>query len=379
METEIDGQVADKILAQLGVVVMDVDAELRVLAHSDGRGTLDFQPDDDLPGRPVVDLLPELIGCEPDLEAVAEGRSPHFTLPMINRVGPVHRRYLSLTALPHPDIPGRLILFVQDMTSQGRLDQQLTQRLNEVRLLRAELEAANARLVRLDAEKSGFLRMAAHDLRAPLTVIRGYVQMVRDEAEPPLAEDAAEFLGIALARTEQMARLIDNLLDVEKIESGEVTLRRQPVDLASLVEHVGSGFLPMAQKKGLTLSWEVSPGLPRPRADWDRLVQALNNLVSNALNFTPAHGRVTIDALQQGPEVVVQVTDTGHGISQADQQRLFQRFFRTDDARQQRTAGTGLGLSIVKAVVEQHGGRVFCRSQLGQGSTFGFSLPLEGV
>lgn len=102
----------------------------------------------------------------------------------------------------------------------------------------------------------------------------------------------------------------------------------------------------------------------------------LNNLLGNALKFTPAGGRVTVEVLARGGEAIVKVSDTGPGISEADQARLFQRFFRADDARLRGIPGHGLGLSIVRAIVEQHGGRVFCRSQPGQGSTFGFSLPL---
>jgi hypothetical protein len=136
--------------------------------------------------------------------------------------------------------------------------------------------------------------------------------------------------------------------------------------------------LPLAQEDGLVLEWHVAPDLPHPPADWDRLVQVLNNLVSNACKFTPPGGTVSIDVFQEPGQVAVEVRDTGLGISEPDQASLFQRFFRSDEARLRRLAGTGLGLSIVKAIVEQHGGSVYFRSQLGQGSTFGLCLPLEG-
>jgi signal transduction histidine kinase len=114
-------------------------------------------------------------------------------------------------------------------------------------------------------------------------------------------------------------------------------------------------------------------------ADHGRMVQVMNNLVSNAIKFTPSGGQVRMDVYAQPDHLVVDVSDTGPGISEEDQARLFQRFFRTDASRQQQIPGTGLGLSIVKAIVEQHGGQAYCRSKLGEGTTFGFTLPLEEV
>jgi two-component system sensor histidine kinase ResE len=157
-----------------------------------------------------------------------------------------------------------------------------------------------------------------------------------------------------------------------------VELVRQPVDVARLVDEVGRGFVPMAREKGQKLQWQT-PDLPSPLADRARLVQVINNLVDNALRFTPPGGEVCIGVRAKGTEIVVEVSDTGPGISEEDQAQLFQRFFRTDAARQQGISGTGLGLTIVKAIVEQHGGRVHCRSSVGEGTTFGFSLPLGAI
>jgi signal transduction histidine kinase len=186
-----------------------------------------------------------------------------------------------------------------------------------------------------------------------------------------------DYLDVVLRRTRQMSDLIDNLLDVEKIESGAVTLQREPLDIPDLVQEIGRGFVPVAQQKDQTVQWLAPSPCPQPLADRARLVQVLNNLVSNALKFTPSGGQVRIDVAEGNAELIVEVSDTGPGISEEDQARLFQRFFRTDSVRQQRIPGTGLGLSIVKAIVEQHGGQAYCRSKLGEGTTFGFTLPLE--
>ncbi|MDD3829037.1 MAG: ATP-binding protein [Anaerolineae bacterium] len=364
----------EAILADLKVAIAHLDAGLRIASWSADPQARPGWPAANPAGQPVQDVFPELIGSEKDLAAVAAGQADRFELPLINRMegGGRERRYLSLTALPNSAEPGTLILLVQDVTEEGRLDQQVTQQLNEVRLLRSQLEAANARLVRLDAEKSGFLQMAAHDLRAPLAVVKAYVEYVQEE----LAQDAEarQVLDTALARIDHMARLIDNLLDVERIESGQVTLSREPLDLAALVEEVVASFAPTAQSAELALDWSVAAGVVHPSADHDLIAQALANLLGNAVKFTPAGGRVAVRAFRQDSEVVVEVEDTGPGIPDEERPKLFQRFWRGSNTRRQQA--TGLGLSIVKAIAEQHGGRAYCRSRSGQGSTFGFTLPL---
>jgi signal transduction histidine kinase len=383
--SEISAPLSRAALDELQVGLVEVDHRLRILAHSPASGGFPCHGHDQVAGRALTELFPELLGVEEELQAIARGQSARFHLPMINRVSVNENthNYLSLTALPHPAGPGRLILLVQDVTALGRLGQQVMQQLNEVRLLRAQLEAANQELVRLSEDKSAFLRMAAHDLRAPLAIVRGYVELVLEEAAVTLTEEWAGFLSIILARTAQMSDLIDRLLDIERIESGTVLLKREALDLRGLVEEVGQGFLPVARQKGQSLRWETQAGypatavLPRPWADRAYLVQVLHNLVSNALKFTPPGGTITIRVVPLAEEIAVEVVDTGPGISEEDQARLFRRFFRTDTVRQRRVPGAGLGLAIVRAIVEQQGGRVYCRSQIGQGSTFGFALPLE--
>jgi signal transduction histidine kinase len=367
----------EPILADLKLTVVQASSELAILAHSPISGACAQVCGDDWRGRALAEVFPELLGSEEELRAVAHGQAPLFELPLVNRlVADGSRHYLSLTAFAHPDIENRLVVLVHDETERGRLGQQVMQQLNEVRLLRGQLEAANARLVRLDAEKSAFVRMAAHDLRSPLAIIRGYVELVLQKGGQRLGEEAIEYLGIVLSRTQQMAHLIDNLLDVERIESGEAGLCREPLDLGALVEQAAKGFSMPALQKGLALEWKMAPDLPEVSGDRVRLEQVLNNLLANACKFTPAGGRVTVEVLVRDGEAVVEVSDTGPGIAEVDQARLFQRFFRTDEARLRGIPGHGLGLSIVRAIVEQHGGHVYCRSQPGQGSTFGFSLPL---
>lgn len=381
----VTGQIALTILADRQAVLLLVDGHQRILATSDALPPYLHSPECDLVGASLLEVFPELLGFEPDLSEVVRGRSPRFDLPKINRVTPDgdDTRYVSLTALPHPEVEGCVVLLVEDVTTQGRLDQQVMQHLNEVRLLRAQLEAANdalrvanEQLARLNEEKSAFLRMAAHDLRAPLTVITGYVDMVLKEMQPAAESETTHYLGVVLRRAHQMAQLIDMLLNVEEIESGRVSIRQVSLDIGDLVRETGRSFLPVAKQKGLRMQWEVPDSISRPLADLDRIAQVLNNLVSNAIKFTPAGGRVTLRVGEGHGGITVEVSDTGPGIPEEEQAHLFQRFFRTHEARQKHIPGAGLGLSIVRAIVEQHGGRVYVQSQSGQGSTFGFFLPL---
>lgn len=372
---------AQSILGDLQVIVAEVDVNLQIVAHTPGLDAYLLDPSEPSIGQPLTDLFPELFGAEEDLAAVSAGLSPRFELPMINRQDPDddERRYVSLTAVPHPEIQNHLVLLVRDVTTEGRLDQQVMQQLNEVRLLRSRLEAANQGLARLNDEKSAFLWMAAHDLRAPLAVIKGYIEMVIEDTDAASDEEALDYLKVVMRRTQQMSDLVDNLLDVEKIESGAVVLDLKLVDVADLVAEVGQGFALATQQRGLSLAWLIPDGVPQPLADRARLVQVLNNLVSNAIKFTPEGGQIRIDVLSCEKELAIEVSDTGPGISERDQARLFQRFFRTDASRRQRVPGTGLGLSIVRAIAEQHGGQAYCRSQLGEGSTFGFTLPVQAA
>ncbi len=365
------------VTGELKVTAAHIDANHQIVACTPGLPEYLLVAGEEPLGLSLMELFPELIGHEEDLADVAWGRVPRFDLPKINRTVPnsADRNYLSLTILPHPEAHGHLVLLVQDVTGEGRLEQQITQSLNELGLLRAELEVANRKLVRLNEKKSEFLRIASHDLRNSLTVISGYAEYATNSKRSRPGGHVRHCLDMIRDRTQWMTNLIEDLLDVEKIESGEVALRREPVDLASLVERVGQSFLLVAQQGDLTLAWTVPAGIAPLVGDEDRLMEVLNNLVGNAIKFTPAGGRVEVQVMERGEEVVVEVSDTGLGISEEDQAHLFQQFFRSADARQRGISGSGLGLPIARAIVEQHGGQVYCRSELGQGSTFGFSLP----
>ncbi|HEY58782.1 MAG TPA: HAMP domain-containing protein [Anaerolineae bacterium] len=229
----------------------------------------------------------------------------------------------------------------------------------------------------LDALKSEFVATVSHDLRSPLTLLRGYATMLDLTAN--LNERQRQYLRQILQAVDSMAHLVNNLLDLGRIEAG-VGLRLRQVSPEEVVRRVVAAGEPKARAKHIQLNMEVAASTPPLiEADEDLLERALGNLVDNAIKYTPAEGRVTVRVgpLEGEDGVLFAVEDTGVGIAPVDQPRLFERFFRVKRRDVQRQQGSGLGLAIVKSIVDRHHGRVWVESQLGKGSTFFIALPLR--
>jgi CheY-like chemotaxis protein/two-component sensor histidine kinase len=185
-----------------------------------------------------------------------------------------------------------------------------------------------------------------------------------------------EFLEIVQENSDRLVSLINDLLDISRIESGRVNLKVEPVEMDDIIEDVVDTFATVAKQGGVELSWSVEEGMPRAAADRDRIGQVLMNLLSNAIKYSPDGGAASIDARIVDGRVLVEVTDTGIGISEEDQHQLFTKFFRVDSALTREIGGTGLGLSICKSVVELLGGEIGVRSEAGKGTTFFFTLRI---
>jgi PAS domain S-box-containing protein len=225
----------------------------------------------------------------------------------------------------------------------------------------------------LERLKSDFISTVSHELRTPLTSIKGYVDLVLAGDVGPLTPEQKEFLTIVSQNTTRLTELINDLLEIERLESGKIEFEFAELDLAEVLENVARSLHVNAEQKGLEFLTEIPSGL-KVRGDRERLAQVFLNLLSNAMKYTPA-GTVELRAHQEDDAVVVEVRDTGIGLSESDLQKLFQKFFRSDNPYVRKVGGTGLGLSIAKAIVERHGGTITVTSQLGQGSTFTVRLP----
>jgi PAS domain S-box-containing protein len=237
--------------------------------------------------------------------------------------------------------------------------------------------------VEVDRLKSEFVATVSHELRTPMTSIRGYVDILLMGAAGALNENQAHFLDIVKSNTERLNILVNDLLDVSRIEAGRITLSMHPVDLHEVADEVIADVMRRSREenKPIEVVFEPEESLPRVVADPERIRQILGNIVDNAYNYTPAKGNINVRMHQSNGDVEVDVTDTGIGISPEQQGRIFERFFRGEDPLVLATPGTGLGLSIVKQLVEMHHGKIWMNSTgiSGQGSTFSFTIPVADI
>jgi signal transduction histidine kinase len=246
---------------------------------------------------------------------------------------------------------------------------------SEAESARRALAEQNKRLRELDRLKDEFLSLVSHELRTPLTSIRGYLDLVLDEDAGHLNPEQRRFLEAVDRNSGRLLRLVGDLLFVAQADAGRLSLEQAKLDVSSIAADCVEGARPAADEKSIELVLLAAP-VPALVGDRVRLSQVLDNLVSNALKFTPAGGTVQVKTFSDGEHVAVEVSDTGIGVPLADQPRLFERFFRSNAAYDQAIPGTGLGLAIVKAIVEAHRGRITLDSQEGQGTTFRIELPL---
>ncbi|MCI0394020.1 MAG: GAF domain-containing sensor histidine kinase [Chloroflexi bacterium] len=245
---------------------------------------------------------------------------------------------------------------------------------------RAAVAIENSRLYEAvqaaDKAKSEFISVVTHELRIPMTSIKGYTDLMLGGMVGPLTEQQKEFLSTVKRNLERMSVLIRDLSDINRIESGRMKFEFDNFDLAEALEDVVSSLRESVETRQQELHLAVSADLPQVYADRTRISQVLTNLISNANKYTPDKGAITVRVGLDNHFVRVDVVDTGIGISEEDQARLFTQFFRSDATAVREQTGWGLGLSIVKKLVEAQGGEIVCQSELGKGSTFTFTVPL---
>jgi PAS domain S-box-containing protein len=227
----------------------------------------------------------------------------------------------------------------------------------------------------LDRMKDDFVGTVSHELRTPLTAIKGFIELVADGEAGPVTETQREFLEVAARNSEKLGVLINDLIDMNLIESNRLEIRLRPLDPATVLHDVATTFRLMAQSKGLVLQTDV-PRLPKIQGDSARLVQVFSNLLSNAIKYTP-RGEIGIVARANDSGVDVTVYDTGIGLSREEHAQLFTRFFRGRSSVVSEAGGTGLGLVIAKAIVDRHHGKISVESRPGEGSRFRVTLPAD--
>jgi signal transduction histidine kinase/CheY-like chemotaxis protein len=232
------------------------------------------------------------------------------------------------------------------------------------------------REVEADRAKNEFVSTVSHELRTPMTAIKGYTDLIISGMVGEINEDQLRFLTVIKNNTDRLTALVDDLLDIARIETGRLRFEPESVRLGDIVKNVVDALASRAESKSHTLTLRIAVGLPEIMADPHRLNQVFTNLVNNAINYTPDGGVINVEVYFVGGAIRVDVEDTGIGIATEDLPKIFERFYRVDHPLVHENPGTGLGLPIVKMFVEMHGGRVWVDSEMGNGSRFTVLLPV---
>jgi signal transduction histidine kinase len=356
------GDAADKrreleaVLAGIGDGVLVTDTEGRlVLMNPVAARTLGVALDAPLPGAPVRGLLPAEDLIDLLEETAAAGRVFIRELPLAAAGSASDGQPRTFQALAAPlyrateagEQVGGVVVVLRDITAQKELERM----------------------------KSNFLSVVSHELKTPLHSIKGFVDIILMGKTGPVTDLQRDFLGTVQEQTGHLQRLIEDLLEFSRLESGQVRLRPTPLPPAELAVIVVDKLAPLAQKKGLTLTANLPQNLPEIEADPMRLEQVLTNLVENAIKFTPEGGRVQVCGWDRGEAVEIAVIDSGIGVPAEERERIFERFYQVDSSARRRYKGTGLGLTICRHIVTQHGGHIWVEDAEGGGSAFHLVIP----
>jgi PAS domain S-box-containing protein len=273
------------------------------------------------------------------------------------------RQVLNVTAKALDGEGGaRFLLLVEDVTEKALLEENL-RRVND------ELDKASR-------SKSTFLSMVSHELRTPLSVVRGYISLILEGKIGPDPDQMQAALQVADKRARHLQHLIEELLDLSRIEAGKLSIKRENLEIAKHARETVEMFKDDQESKELEIVLDIPDGIPPVFADHDKIHQVFTNLVSNAIKFSNSGGRIVISARQEGDRVEIKVTDGGIGIPADRIDRIFEKFYQVDSSDTRKHAGTGLGLSIVKMIIAALGGSMHVTSEVDKGTTFTFTLPL---
>lgn len=246
----------------------------------------------------------------------------------------------------------------------------------ENRRLLDELRRANRELKKLSQVKSDFVSTVSHELRTPLTTMKEFTSIVLDGLSGPLTDSQKEYLEIIKSNIGRLSRLIDNLLDISKIEAGKIELKKTLVDIVGLAGAAVYSLMPEAAKKHIELKTSFSAAAVNIYADPDKITQVITNLINNAIKFTPDNGKIAVEIEAAEKEIECRVIDTGSGIAPEDMDKLFTKFQQLNRASASGAKGTGLGLAISKELIQMHDGKIWAESKPEQGSKFVFTLPI---
>lgn len=250
--------------------------------------------------------------------------------------------------------------------------------LKDVKETKKELEKANDRLKELDRLKSQFLSTTSHELRTPMTPMKIQMELLLEDHFGKLNKKQRKSLDMVLRNTEHLDKLIADILDISRIQAERLKFEMEKGQVADCIKETVENMKQFADKQNIVIATEIAK-LPKIRLDKGRITQVLNNLIDNAIKFTPQKGKIIVEAEEQNNNILVKVKDTGVGIPEKDLKNIFEPFFQVDSSYKRKYEGTGLGLAICKGIIKQHGGKIWVESIVGKGTTFYFNLPLKAV
>ena len=361
--------------------IIEVDREGRIVLLNLVTETLFGYQREELLGQPLEILIPEALRA-----AHTEHRASYWDRPVTRPMGggmELYGRRKDGSALPveislspvKSDDGIRVTAIIRDISERKQVEDRF-QELQQAHT--RELESRNREILRANQLKSEFLASMSHELRTPLHTIIGFSELMAEEIEGPLNEKQRRFIGHIHTDSLHLLALINDILDISRIESGRLELRREVFDVAGALEETLSSVWQQGKAKSIAIETSLSiPGTIF--ADRLRVKQILFNLLSNALKFTPEGGRVRVEGALRDGFIEMSVSDTGIGIPKENQEAVFDKFYQLGATTRGVREGTGLGLAITKALVEEHGGRLWLESEPGKGSRFTFTIALEAI
>lgn len=367
------------------VAVIDDGGVIRYASPA-GKRLLGYQRDQVL-GRNINDLIhPEDL---PHVSAIIEnlGNVPEKARYRLRHLNGSWRSFEFVGVRVRNEAIQGIVINARDITDRVRAEEEVAllnatleakvrERTRELAQANAELSLRNRQVERANRMKSIFLANMSHELRTPLNAIVGFTELMREQFAGPLNDKQKDYLGHVFKASKHLLGLINDVLDLAKIEAGQITLNPEPIDLPAFLADVNNFIAPMAAEKGLACDAECEPGLVL-FTDAARLRQVLLNLLGNAVKFTPEHGAMKIRARREGGYITISVIDSGVGIPPEEQEAVFEEFFRASLGAGISSEGSGLGLPMVKRLVERMGGSVKISSAPHQGSEFSFTIPLR--
>lgn len=262
--------------------------------------------------------------------------------------------------------------FEKTWKAQQELAKKVEERTQELKLALGEVNIISKR-------KSDFISAVSHELRTPLTSIKGYASILLAGKLGQLPEDVRIRLDKINRHSDELTHLVNDLLDISRIESGRVIMKRESQNINNLILEANDLLSVLLKEKQIEFSYKIEENINSINADASQIKRVFINLIGNAVKFTPANGKIAINAHKSGKDVQVDIADTGCGIPEEAREKIFEEFYRVDNAINEQVKGTGLGLALVKHIVEAHGGKIWVDSKVGCGSTFSFTLPQEDI